>query len=229
MTTITPLERVRRAIEFRQPDRLPIVFWNRDQTEGDVMLYHLAQGAPGDGSVNAWDWSVNEWGYRLEKSGDGTMGHPVEPYYRELPRGDEIRVPALRALLFLRRLKNSSSTLTTMALTLTPSASAQSLSLSRASAPTWRSCGLESSMPALRVCMMSTFSRSTWLKAKRTILARSPFTRDSSVTASRRSMGRRSVIPGRSSVHRCPSRFTFRAAFFAAFLTATGCPSETVP
>jgi hypothetical protein len=69
-------------------------------------------------------------------------------------------------------------------------------------------------MPALRVCMMSTFSRSTWLKAKRTILARSPFTRDSSVTASRRSMGRRSVIPGRSSVHRCPSRFTFRAAFF---------------
>jgi len=29
------------------------------------------------------------------------------------------------------------------------------------------------------------------------------FTRDSSVTASRRSMGRRSVIPGRSSVHRC--------------------------
>jgi len=43
------------------------------------------------------------------------------------------------ALLFLRRLKNSSSTLTTIALTLTPSASAHSLSLSRASAPTWRS------------------------------------------------------------------------------------------
>src|ERR1035441_6806081 len=84
-------------------------------------------------------------------------------------------------------------------------------------------------MPALRVCMMSTFSRSTWLKAKRTILARSPLTRDSSVTASRRSMGRRSVMPGRLSVHRCPSRFTFRTAFFAAFFTATGYPSETLP
>jgi hypothetical protein len=29
---------------------------------------------------------VNEWGFHLVKSGDGTMGHPVEPVYRELPR-----------------------------------------------------------------------------------------------------------------------------------------------
>jgi uroporphyrinogen decarboxylase len=88
--------RVRRAIEFRRPDRVPVVFWNRDQTEGDVMLYHLSLGAPGDGSVNAWDWSVNEWGYHLVKLGDGTMGHPVEPVYREMPAVREIRVPALR-------------------------------------------------------------------------------------------------------------------------------------
>ena len=60
------------------------------------MLYHLALGVPGEGSVNAWDWSLNEWGYRLVKSGDGTMGHPMEPFYRELPRAEEIRVPALR-------------------------------------------------------------------------------------------------------------------------------------
>ena len=96
MTSISRRDRVRRAIEFGSPDRVPIVFWNRDQTEGDVLLYHLALGAPGDGSVNAWDWSVNEWGYRLEKLGDGTMGHPVEPFYRELPRAEQIRVPHLR-------------------------------------------------------------------------------------------------------------------------------------
>ena len=93
---MTSLERVQRAIGFRRPDRVPVVFWNRDQTEGDVMLYHLALGAPGNGSVNAWDWSVNEWGYRLEKAGDGTMGHPVDAFYRELPPAEEIRVPALR-------------------------------------------------------------------------------------------------------------------------------------
>jgi uroporphyrinogen decarboxylase len=89
-------ERVRRAIEFRGPDRVPIVFWNRDQAEGDVMLYHLSLGMPGDGSVNAWDWSVSEWGYRLEKLGDGTMGHPVEPVYPRMPSPEEIRVPAPR-------------------------------------------------------------------------------------------------------------------------------------
>lgn len=93
---MTREERVRRAIGFRHPDRVPVVFWNRDQAEGDVMLYHLALGAPGNGSVNAWDWSVNEWGYRLEKAGDGTMGHPVDAFYRELPRAEDIRVPELR-------------------------------------------------------------------------------------------------------------------------------------
>src|SRR5512133_2435191 len=93
---IARCERVRRAIRFRTPDRVPIVFWNRDQTEGDVLLYHLSLGPPGDGSVNAWDWSLNEWGYRLVKSGDGTIGYPVEPVYRELPRAEELRVPELR-------------------------------------------------------------------------------------------------------------------------------------
>lgn len=96
MTDFARNEQVRRAIEFRGPERVPVVFWNRDQTEGDILLYHLSLGVPGDGSVNAWDWSVNEWGYRLEKMGDGTMGHPVAPVYRELPREDEIRVPELR-------------------------------------------------------------------------------------------------------------------------------------
>jgi hypothetical protein len=47
------------------------------------------------------------------------------------------RSSSRRALLFLRRLKNSSRTLTTIALTLTPSASAHSRSAVRASAPTW--------------------------------------------------------------------------------------------
>ncbi|MCX7886606.1 MAG: hypothetical protein N3B01_05020 [Verrucomicrobiae bacterium] len=89
-------ERICRAIEFRCPDRVPIVYWNRDQTEGDLMVYHLSLGLPGDGTPNAWDWSVNEWGYRLVKCGNGTMGHPVEPVYHELPQAAQIRVPALR-------------------------------------------------------------------------------------------------------------------------------------
>lgn len=92
-------ELVRRAMTFGHPERVPIVFWNRDQTAGDVMLFHLSLGVPGDGDprVNAWDWSRNEWGYRLESMDDGTMGHPVEPYWPELPVARELSQPPLRA------------------------------------------------------------------------------------------------------------------------------------
>ena len=91
-------ETVDRAIAFGSPRRVPIVFWNRDQTEGDVMLYHLSLGQPGDGDVaaNAWDWSTNEWGYRLESLDDGTMGHPVEAFWGELPSVQEVAVPPPR-------------------------------------------------------------------------------------------------------------------------------------
>ncbi|NUQ62947.1 MAG: hypothetical protein HUU20_10680 [Pirellulales bacterium] len=91
-------ELVDKAIGFTRPDRVPIVFWNRDQTEGDVMLYHLSLGLEPreDPSKNAWDWSVNEWGYKLESMNDGTMGHPVRPFYPDLPRAAEIHLPPLR-------------------------------------------------------------------------------------------------------------------------------------
>lgn len=88
--------RVDKAISFQSPDRIPIVFWNRDQTDGDVLLYHLSLGVPGEGTPNAWDWSVNEWGYQLVSLGDGTMGHPVEAFYPEMPAAEAIRVPKLR-------------------------------------------------------------------------------------------------------------------------------------
>ncbi len=78
---------VDQAIRFERPERIPIVFWNRDQTEGDVLLYHLSRGVPGDGNAlaNVWDWSTNEWGYRLESMDDGTMGHPMQAVWPELP------------------------------------------------------------------------------------------------------------------------------------------------
>ncbi len=94
--TVSRRNLVEQAIRFGSPERVPIVFWNRDQEQGDIMLYHLALGAPGDGTPNAWNWTENEWGYRLESLGDGTMGHPVAPFYPELPGPQAIRIPALR-------------------------------------------------------------------------------------------------------------------------------------
>src|SRR5512139_3956228 len=94
--TVSRRQLVEQAIRFGSPERVPIVFWNRDQTAGDLRLYHLALGAPGDGTPNAWNWTENEWGYRLESLGDGTMGHPVAPFYPEMPEPAVIRVPPLR-------------------------------------------------------------------------------------------------------------------------------------
>ncbi len=89
---------IEQAIRFERPERVPIVFWNRDQADGDLLLYHLSLGAPGDGdpAANAWDWSTNEWGYRLESMDDGTMGHPVEAYWSEFPAEGEACPPPLR-------------------------------------------------------------------------------------------------------------------------------------
>lgn len=95
---ISRKELVDRAVSFGSPERVPVVYWNRDQAKGDVMLYHLSlpREPKADPTVNAWDWSVNEWGYKLETLGDGTMGHPVAPCYPELPRPGAVRAPALR-------------------------------------------------------------------------------------------------------------------------------------
>ena len=39
---MTGKERVVRAIEFDNPDSVPICFWNRDHKRGDIMLFELA-------------------------------------------------------------------------------------------------------------------------------------------------------------------------------------------
>jgi uroporphyrinogen decarboxylase len=86
---------VEQAILFQNPERIPVVFWNCDQDQGDLMLYHLSLGPPGDGG-NDWDWQQNEWGYRLEKLNDGTMGHPVHPALPDWDSADQVKAPALR-------------------------------------------------------------------------------------------------------------------------------------
>jgi hypothetical protein len=80
---------VDQAITFQHPQRIPLVFWNCDQTNGDVMVYHL--------SLNREDGSGdNEWGYHLEKLDDGTMGHPTAPHLPDWPAADRYVAPPLR-------------------------------------------------------------------------------------------------------------------------------------
>ncbi len=80
---------VRQAIRFEKPSRVPVWFVNCDQAEGDVIVYHLSLGMPDDPAVN-------EWGYRLESLGDGTMGHPTAPHLPDWASAEGFAAPPLR-------------------------------------------------------------------------------------------------------------------------------------
>ncbi|MBN2293887.1 MAG: hypothetical protein JXM70_15775 [Pirellulales bacterium] len=87
MTSRTEL--VRQAIKFQSPERIPVVYWNCDQTDGDVMLYHLGINRTDN------DATVNEWGYRLETLDDGTMGHPTSAHLPDWTAVDDFSPPDL--------------------------------------------------------------------------------------------------------------------------------------
>jgi hypothetical protein len=93
-----PRDLVIRAIGFGGPERVPVLYMNRDHEAGDVMMYHLSLGREAEtgpaGSL--FGWSANEWGYKLESLDDGTMGYPVKPLYSELPGAAELHMPSLR-------------------------------------------------------------------------------------------------------------------------------------
>lgn len=85
------------AIGFKAPERVPVLYINRDQQDGDVIMYHLSLGDPGsEPSGSMFGWSVNEWGYKLESSDDGTMGYPVKPPYADMSAAGNLEMPPLR-------------------------------------------------------------------------------------------------------------------------------------
>jgi uroporphyrinogen decarboxylase len=62
-------ERVKRTVHFNNPDRVPILFFNRDLDQSDVVLIDVVQHFGGEGRDRS------EWGFEWERK-DGTMGQP---------------------------------------------------------------------------------------------------------------------------------------------------------
>lgn len=79
-------ERVRRAIEFKGPDRVPVLFLNRDQKRGDILLYNMALE----------DGERSEWGCKMRSLGDGTMGQPEAPVMPSWRMFEDFHAPMLR-------------------------------------------------------------------------------------------------------------------------------------
>lgn len=78
---------VKQTITFAHPERIPILFLNRDQMEGDILMRGMVLEPDG----------ANEWGYHLENLGDGTMGQPKHPILPEWSCLDTYRFPDVHA------------------------------------------------------------------------------------------------------------------------------------
>lgn len=65
------VERVRRAFRFEKPDRIPMVYFNKDKEQGDIVMIDVQDHYGGA------DGLVSEWGFRWERL-DKTMGQPVD-------------------------------------------------------------------------------------------------------------------------------------------------------
>jgi len=69
-SAMTSKERVKRAVTFTRPDRLPLFCFNADFHESDLLLAGVVHHFMGE------KWDTSEFGYTWERL-DGTMGHPV--------------------------------------------------------------------------------------------------------------------------------------------------------
>jgi uroporphyrinogen decarboxylase len=65
------LERVKRAIAMQSPDRVPILFFNRDFERSDMVMIDVVNHFGGD------DRKTSEYGFHWERL-DETMGHPKD-------------------------------------------------------------------------------------------------------------------------------------------------------
>lgn len=80
------LERVSRALRFQKPDRVPMVYFNRDRERGDLVMVDIQNHFGGESGL------VSEWGFEWERL-DDTMGQPLVPMIRSW----EADFPAFRA------------------------------------------------------------------------------------------------------------------------------------
>lgn len=83
-------QRVRKAIRFEKPDRVPMLHFNFDKEDSDIVLVDIQQHFGGA------DGLQSEWGFVWERV-DGTMGQVREPLLKTERDAAALRAPALRA------------------------------------------------------------------------------------------------------------------------------------
>jgi len=75
-------ERVVRAIQFDNPDRIPLWLFNKDQRVGDILWYDFRVNE-GEDTLSYHGGTLSEWGFEWKRLDDGTMGQPNKPVIPE--------------------------------------------------------------------------------------------------------------------------------------------------
>jgi len=101
---MTSRERVKRAIRFENPDRIPIWLFNKDQTDGDVLWYDF-RVTEGEYNTGYHGGNVSEWGYTWKTLDDGTMGQISEPLIPDWEDLDKYQFPTRNPEKRFRRLE----------------------------------------------------------------------------------------------------------------------------
>ena len=79
-----------KAIRFEKPDRVPMLHFNFDKEDSDIVLVDIQRHFGGA------DGLQSEWGFVWERV-DGTMGQVREPLLKTERDAAALRAPALRA------------------------------------------------------------------------------------------------------------------------------------
>ena len=79
-------ERVKRAVHFGGPDRVPLLLYNRDFERSDIIVTEVVDHWGGEGK------DISEWGFAWERR-DGTMGQPSEPLLKSWGGLGSLRAP----------------------------------------------------------------------------------------------------------------------------------------
>lgn len=79
-------ERVQAAVHFQKPDCAPVLLYNRDFEQSDIIVIEVEQQWGGPNK------DASEWGYVWEHM-DDTMGQPREPIVPDLEKLDAYKAP----------------------------------------------------------------------------------------------------------------------------------------
>ena len=79
-------ELVNKAINMEKPDRVPILLFNKDKEDSDIVMIDVVEFWMGKNK------NISEWGFKWEKKNE-TMGYPKEPLIKTWEDLDRFKIP----------------------------------------------------------------------------------------------------------------------------------------